>query len=43
VLSRTPSKIARSTPRRGEHTEEVLREIGIDPASLTRMKEAGVY
>jgi crotonobetainyl-CoA:carnitine CoA-transferase CaiB-like acyl-CoA transferase len=43
VLERTPHTIARSTPRRGEHTEEVLREIGIDPASLTRMKEAGVY
>ncbi|HZZ92872.1 MAG TPA: CoA transferase [Usitatibacter sp.] len=43
VLERTPHTIARSTPRRGEHTEEILREIGIDPASLTRMKEAGVY
>jgi len=43
VLERTPSTIARATPRRGEHTEEVLREIGIDAASMTRMKEAGVY
>src|SRR3954471_7570019 len=43
VLERTPSTIARSTPRRGEHTEEILHEIGIDPASMTRMKEAGVY
>jgi len=43
VLERTPSTIARSTPKRGEHTEEILREIGIDPASMTRMKEAGVY
>ena len=43
IMSRTPSKIARSTPRRGEHTEEVLRDIGIDPENLTRLKEAGVY
>jgi crotonobetainyl-CoA:carnitine CoA-transferase CaiB-like acyl-CoA transferase len=43
IMSRTPSKIARSTPRRGEHTEEILRDIGIDPESLTRLKEAGVY
>ena len=43
MLSRTPSKIARATPRRGEHTEEILRELGIAPEDLTRMKEAGVY
>jgi len=43
ILSRTPSKIARATPRRGEHTEEILRELGIAPEDLTRMKEAGVY
>jgi len=43
IMSRTPSKIARSTPKRGEHTEEVLREVGIDPQGLTRLKEAGAY
>jgi formyl-CoA transferase len=43
TLERTPSTIARSTPRRGEHTEEILRELGFDPASLERMKTAGVY
>jgi formyl-CoA transferase len=43
TLERTPSTIARSTPVRGEHTEEVLRELGIDPAALERMKTAGVF
>jgi len=43
VLERTPSTIARATPKRGEHTEEILRELGIDPASLERMKTAGVF
>ena len=28
-LERTPSTIARAAPRRGEHTEEVLRELGL--------------
>ncbi len=42
-LARTPSSIARAAPRRGEHTEEVLSELGIGPEDLTRMKTAGVY
>jgi formyl-CoA transferase len=43
TLSRTPSTIARATPRRGEHSEEVLREIGFGDGELARMKSAGVY
>ena len=42
-LERTPSTIARSAPRRGEHTEEILRELGIGPEDLVRMKNTGVY
>ena len=42
-LERTPSTIARSAPRRGEHTQEVLRELGISEEDLTRMKATGVY
>jgi formyl-CoA transferase len=42
-LERTPSTIARAAPRRGEHTEEVLRELGLATGDLTRMKAAGVY
>ncbi len=43
TLTRTPSTIARSAPRRGEHSEEVLAEIGYGTAELARMKAAGVY
>jgi crotonobetainyl-CoA:carnitine CoA-transferase CaiB-like acyl-CoA transferase len=43
TLERTPSTIARAAPRRGEHTEEVLAEIGYDAASLARLKAAGVF
>ncbi|HXZ49770.1 MAG TPA: CoA transferase [Usitatibacter sp.] len=43
TLERTPSTLARATPRRGEHTEEVLAEIGYAPADLARMKANGVW
>ena len=42
-LARTPHTIARATPRRGEHTEEVLAEIGFDRTALDRMKSSGVF
>ncbi|CAN7691469.1 CoA transferase [Variovorax sp. LjRoot290] len=42
-LERTPSTIARAAPRRGEHTEEVLLELGIGRDDLARMKATGVY
>ena len=42
-LERTPSRIARAAPRRGEHTEEVLGELGLSPEDLQRMKATGVY
>lgn len=42
-LERTPSTIARAAPRRGEHTEEILRELGIDADELARMKATGVF
>ncbi len=42
-LERTPSSIARAAPRRGQHTEEVLRELGVGQDDLTRMKATGVY
>jgi crotonobetainyl-CoA:carnitine CoA-transferase CaiB-like acyl-CoA transferase len=43
TLSRTPSTIARATPRRGEHSDEVLAEIGFSAEERARMKSAGVY
>ena len=42
-LERTPSTIARAAPRRGEHTEEVLGELGLGAADLARMKSTGVF
>ncbi|MCG2592283.1 CoA transferase [Ramlibacter sp. XY19] len=42
-LERTPSTIARAAPRRGEHSEEILGELGIGAEDLARMKAAGVY
>jgi len=43
TLTRTPSTIARAAPKRGEHSEEILAEIGYDRDALSRMKAAGVY
>jgi crotonobetainyl-CoA:carnitine CoA-transferase CaiB-like acyl-CoA transferase len=43
TLTRTPSTIARAAPKRGEHTEEILKEIGYDTAKLADMKAAGVF
>jgi formyl-CoA transferase len=43
TLERTPSEIVRAAPRRGEHTEEVLAEIGYDPGEMRRLKAAGVF
>jgi formyl-CoA transferase len=33
-LSETPGSVRRAAPLLGEHTEEVLREAGIPPASI---------
>ncbi len=42
-LERTPSTIARAAPRRGEHTEEILSDLGIGAEELARMKARGVF
>ncbi|MFW7342415.1 CaiB/BaiF CoA-transferase family protein [Pollutimonas sp. H1-120] len=42
-LTRTPSTIVRSAPRRGEHTEEILKNLGYGDEDLARMKSHGVY
>jgi crotonobetainyl-CoA:carnitine CoA-transferase CaiB-like acyl-CoA transferase len=43
TLSRTPSTIARTAPRRGEHSDEVLRELGYSAEELANMKKREVY
>jgi crotonobetainyl-CoA:carnitine CoA-transferase CaiB-like acyl-CoA transferase len=42
-LERTPSTVARAAPRRGEHTEEILSELGLSAEDLARMKAAGIF
>ncbi|HEX7558791.1 MAG TPA: CoA transferase, partial [Usitatibacter sp.] len=43
TLARTPSTIARAAPKRGEHSEEILEELGYDADALKQMKAAGVF
>ncbi len=42
-LERTPSTIARSAPKRGEHSAEILQELGLEAAELAELKSKGVY
>jgi crotonobetainyl-CoA:carnitine CoA-transferase CaiB-like acyl-CoA transferase len=39
VLSRTPASIVATVPEAGEHTDEVLREIGYTPDDIARLRE----
>ena len=42
-LTRTPSTIARSAPKRGEHTVEILEEFGYSADDVARLKATGVF
>ena len=41
-LSQTPGRIARRPPLLGEHSDEVLRECGVTPEEIARLRERGV-
>ncbi|GAA4353580.1 CoA transferase [Variovorax defluvii] len=41
-LSRTPASIRRRPPRAGEHTDEVLAELGCSPERIAQLREQGV-
>jgi len=42
VMSRSQSRIATPTPAKGQHTVEVLAELGFDRAAIDRLSAAGV-
>jgi len=42
TLGRTPSALAAAPPARGEHTAEVLREVGFSDAEIEALREAKV-
>jgi crotonobetainyl-CoA:carnitine CoA-transferase CaiB-like acyl-CoA transferase len=43
TLTRTPHTIARAAPKRGEHTEEILGELGYSADDLKRLQSQGVF
>jgi len=42
TLSRTPSRVAQHPPGLGEHTDEVLRELGCDAVEIERLRTQGI-
>src|SRR5688572_2597139 len=42
VLSRTPARVAAATPEIGQHTDEVLQELGYGAGEIKKLREGGV-
>jgi len=42
TLSRTPGEVQTPAPEKGEHATEILRELGIGPAEIGRLRKEGV-
>jgi formyl-CoA transferase len=40
LLSRTPSKLAAPPPRRGQHTDAVLKEFGFTSRQIAALRQA---
>jgi formyl-CoA transferase len=41
-FSRTPTRVRTGAPALGQHTEEILAELGFDQTTRRRLKEAGI-
>jgi formyl-CoA transferase len=41
-LSKTPGQVDRLAPKLGEHTEEILKELGVDEQTRQAWKDKGV-
>ena len=41
-LSRTPGKVRRRPPQSGEHTDEILQELGYDQLKIQQLRELGI-
>jgi crotonobetainyl-CoA:carnitine CoA-transferase CaiB-like acyl-CoA transferase len=41
-LSETPGSIRRAAPRLGEHTDEILRDLGLSPEEVSTLRRSGV-
>jgi crotonobetainyl-CoA:carnitine CoA-transferase CaiB-like acyl-CoA transferase len=41
-LSRTPAQVRSAAPQSGEHTREVLAELGLDASDIEALATAGV-
>ena len=41
-LSRTPAKLVAATPERGEHTDEVLLDLGLDAKEIKKLRGEGI-
>jgi formyl-CoA transferase len=41
-FSRTPTRVRSAAPALGEHTEDILQEIGIDTETRRRLAEDGI-
>jgi crotonobetainyl-CoA:carnitine CoA-transferase CaiB-like acyl-CoA transferase len=40
-LSRTPAKVATATPELGQHTDEILQEVGYKPNEISSLRSKG--
>jgi crotonobetainyl-CoA:carnitine CoA-transferase CaiB-like acyl-CoA transferase len=41
-LTQTPGSIRHRAPVLGEHTDEILTELGYDPMAIAKLREKGI-